>query len=317
MNLADLGEACRTMASWLETEHRRYRIRLSYTHRPLLLERFQHTVELSLLLYSMTNPAQASMGSPLSAWAERIAAGLAEDADQFGDNLNWDETTARAEAEPAVALALMFFPLLEIVTARPSRHTRKVAVLMKTTRREPVPSGTDEDSLWFLHSLLGWNPCSGKINAVLAELDSVPARPSPYDSSVALYDLTHAVFFTTHFGHRSPEELGSSRSSLIERLGERAMARMECGDHDLGAELLYAALLAGAPLDRPLKAATEILVDSISNHGYLFYTRGGVVVNDRKAKFHTTLVGLMALAAIWARASDLTEPRPKATTNVE
>jgi hypothetical protein len=284
-------QALLIQCNWIETHLTRFLPATSTANRDQMFERFKPIGELALGLYVLVGPANRQSKSPLHEWALDLGRQIVPSLDRAAADLDWRVLEQRSMTSRHVVTSLLVYPLLEIVTGNEFGCHAEVERL--TSRRCLTPSS----EYCFLNSLLSREDHDAAMIDCLA-IALAAVETADRCSSSLLYDLTHAIFFLTHFGRRDPSLINEYRDKLCTHLGDFTLRRLQSGDFDLGAELLMCQLYVGRPKDRLFLQALKLLVDSVREDGIIPAPSLPDGMDTFDWCYHTTLVGLMALAEV-------------------
>lgn len=265
-----------------------------------LVSRLTPITELALVLHALAAPRHRRAGSSLVDWSRQTAGRLAKHAERVGRSLDWDRLADNCRSAPSVFRALLMFPLLASVTG----HQWSFAARLNAVGQEaasPRYSQCLEQHLDY-HLLLEWldvvscvSPCVAHLERVIRCLEQGKASTSK------LYDLTHAVFYATSFGHRQLRLPDPADSWLRQRLPGLIQERCDQGDLDLAAELLVTQSYLGAFLGASTARTTDQLTEAVLSSDELptaDYLRG---LPTFHRLYHVTLTCLLATAEALAR----------------
>jgi hypothetical protein len=299
----DFDEPIDRMCRWITRQVRRFVDPVAEARGHPYHGRLKPLTELSLALFALTAPGSAPSNPRLSAWAHALAARLEGETTRLAACFAWSRCRDLAESDPSTGLAWLFLPVLAKSTGRPSPFRAALASALPPGG-SALQNSADAPAYCFFLEMLELEDCSTALrrefDTVVAGLD--PARAEPRCS--VLYDVTHAIFFLTRFG-RAPDRQPVLPGGLRDDLVRWAACRIEDGDLDLAAEILASLLYAGAALDGAMLGIARSIATALPQGGGMPTTRGrhGALGSDFLDLYHSTLVSLMALAAMQRAAT--------------
>lgn len=299
-DIEELTAVALRIVHWLGQNIHHFRLVPGVISKQEFADRVKQFVELLIVLDLLSHP-QASGQGRFSFIAKQFVA-------EIEDHLDWEGLPEALRLYPSTCLAGLYLPLLEKLVGRTSVHHEEVAGLVRhpfsqLQERTPMRSldycyllsllGADcdqENHAWSKRTLL-----SGDCNPVLFSSDS-------------LYDITHAVFYLTHFG----QELALSADQtawLRKYVPTLAASSVIEGDPDVAAELVLTAAYANLPFTSDLRLCLQLLAKCVRDDGSIEGpSRPGLDALDTfERSYHTCLVTLAAIDEVlrrWAKDAD-------------
>jgi hypothetical protein len=255
-----------------------------------LFERFKAAGELALVLFALTSPAQWEVADGMAHWAEALAQSFSNHLVLAAEQIDWYAVDL-PQPSSATSVALLAYPVLEQSCGVCFAWSRQIDQQLK---HMPVRPHLE---WYFLRSLRFGDNYDMLLRERLAQTLKDTARTGAWTCST-LYDLTHLVFFLTHFGRRSSDVLQDLQVPLAGLLPRLIRWRLELRDYDLGAELLLCSCYTSVVCDPIFHYASAVLRAAVEPDGavvgYPPYLPNGC--NRFNQCYHTTLVCVAALA---------------------
>ncbi|GAA2240833.1 hypothetical protein GCM10010430_22910 [Kitasatospora cystarginea] len=199
--------------------------------------------ELSIVLFGVTGPRPPANGT----WARLVSEKCRELLLPADQALPGIIASGAAESHNFKAALLVFIAIERITGRRFRSHDIVRSVFAMPPRSNPGPD-LDHAIATDLAGIRDYGPqMTRRLEALMRRYPSAPALGAA--ARPALYDVTHACFLATRFGHRTPPWPARHAAWLTHTLGPAAAARLQLGDLDVAAELTAAALWCGLPLN--------------------------------------------------------------------
>lgn len=289
---SEIDKAVSRIFSWIDGHLERFNIFGGCKDLEDYGNRIKPLVELALLAWLAFSVSKDTHSPELEAHSKHIA-------NKLVPHLKWEGFLEGLRIFPTAVLGALLIPLLEDVVGPVCPFRAEVEALAEdrfSAGQERIPMR--QMDYWFMRWLFN------KDQAHIHELDSCCkksllsycANPILF-SNDALYDITHAIFYASHFGGRQPQFSSDVRAWLNRHFDDLTLSCLLDGDSDLGAEFMMCQVYWGTGKTPLYGYAARLLVNSVSEDGSVEPPHG--VKDEKLDKFercyHTTLVALAAL----------------------
>lgn len=288
-----LEVAIARLKSWVDANFDTF-LDLNFSDQTTYGKKIKPLVELILALWLVTKTAP---GSPHAAWAKAHAETI--ESQTSGEGL-----VEAVRIFPTTTLAALMFPMLEQITGRPHACRDALERVVRdpySVCQERIPMRQmDYHFLCWLFS----NGAEADSHAIAEQLTQalVSGSPNPcYLANDSLYDITHAIFYATKFGHEPFDASPQTKDWCAQWIPELCGSYLLEEDLDVGGELLMNWMQLGLPRDHRFWFAVRMTLLCLQENGAAPGPKRMTdysTLNPFERDYHTTLIVLITLLGV-------------------